>query len=256
MGYRLASAGQSRLARIAQGIAFLSLPMGVIAIMVTRSGKVDPIVGIGLVVVVAVMAAIAIAVASVAALEIWKRGVSGLAEISRVLAVGVLVLGYPGYLTVQAIRLPPINDVSTDIDDAPVFSRSSAVLEARGGHVPETLEPRQRARQGIAYPRVKPLLLEAEPDDVFETVRDAVRSLKWAVIEDVTPGGRQADGRLEAISETTLMRFKNDITIRVRKQGNFTRVDIRSASRLGRHDFGDNARRILRLIEEIAANRE
>jgi uncharacterized protein (DUF1499 family) len=33
-------------------------------------------------------------------------------------------------------------------------------------------------------------------------------------------------------------------------------VDIRSASRIGRHDFGANAKRIRRLAEEILASRD
>jgi uncharacterized protein (DUF1499 family) len=67
---------------------------------------------------------------------------------------------------------------------------------------------------------------------------------------------RLTEGRIEAIAESRLLRFQEDITIRLRSQEGSVKVDIRSASRFGRHDFGANASRIQRLIEELNTPRE
>jgi hypothetical protein len=47
------------------------------------------------------------------------------------------------------------------------------------------------------------------------------------------------------------MGFRDDIVVRIRSVGTGARVDVRSASRYGRHDFGTNAARVRSLIEDI-----
>ena len=64
-----------------------------------------------------------------------------------------------------------------------------------------------------------------------------------------TPARR--DGVIEAVARTPIMGFRDDVVIRVRRDGDGARVDVRSASRYGRHDFGTNAARIRSLLEDI-----
>jgi uncharacterized protein (DUF1499 family) len=47
------------------------------------------------------------------------------------------------------------------------------------------------------------------------------------------------------------MGFRDDVVVRIRVLRGDVRIDIRSASRYGRHDFGMNARRVRNLAEEI-----
>ena len=55
------------------------------------------------------------------------------------------------------------------------------------------------------------------------------------------------------MDRTTLMGLDEDVTVRLRPLAGQTRIDIRAASRHGRHDFGSNARRIARFAEELQA---
>jgi uncharacterized protein (DUF1499 family) len=48
-----------------------------------------------------------------------------------------------------------------------------------------------------------------------------------------------------------VLRFSEDITIRIRPRVDGSRIDIRSASRLGRHDLGANAARVAAFTDEI-----
>ena len=48
----------------------------------------------------------------------------------------------------------------------------------------------------------------------------------------------------EATDETTIFRFVDDISVRVRKDADGSAVDIRSKSRDGQGDLGANAKRI------------
>ena len=81
----------------------------------------------------------------------------------------------------------------------------------------------------------------------------AVAARGWRVIEQTRPGGRSGVGRIEATDRTLVMGFTDDVTIRVRPLAGQTRIDVRSASRLGRHDFGANARRIQNFAQEVQA---
>jgi uncharacterized protein (DUF1499 family) len=40
--------------------------------------------------------------------------------------------------------------------------------------------------------------------------------------------------------------------VRVRPRADGARIDVRSASRIGKHDFGQNARRVRAYLEEIS----
>jgi uncharacterized protein (DUF1499 family) len=253
MRYRLPPMPPSRAARAAERLAFLSVPVILAAILLTRSGQVDPLQGAAMVALGAILAVAALAVASVAAFEIWRFGRIGLGALFRGVFVAALVLAYPAWLAGKALRLPVLNDISTDIVDPPVYSTSRTALAARGGRNPSDLDPRRRQAQLAAYPGVRTIIIEGEPEEAFQQVIEAVRKLRWRVIEEVRPDDRRGQGRIEAIHETLLMRFSDDITIRLRPSGNEVRVDIRSASRIGRHDFGANAARILRLQQEIVS---
>ena len=47
------------------------------------------------------------------------------------------------------------------------------------------------------------------------------------------------------------MGFRDDVVVRVSAAGAGARIDVRSASRYGTHDFGANARRVVALLSDI-----
>jgi uncharacterized protein (DUF1499 family) len=246
----------SRFVQWAERLGYLAVPLAIIAVLLTRSGQVPPMTGVLVLAASALVSTLAVALAIVGAVDIWRNGRTGLAGLFRAGVVAAIVLAFPAYLAIEAGRLPRMNDISTDIADPPVFSRSGRVLAARNGHVPAAIDPRERERQRVAYPDLRTLVLEVEADEAFRLVKDAVTTLKWRIIEESAPGGRSGQGRIEAVAETMIMRFQDDIVIRIRPSGAGTRIDVRSASRVGKHDFGANARRIRRLVEEILAPKE
>ena len=150
-----------------------------------------------------------------------------------------------------AATRPALADVSTDIDDPPAFSRSQAALTARAGRVPPDIPAARRRLQRQAYPKAVPILLELPADAAFDLARRAALGLGWQVLETARPGGRSGAGRVEAVARGRILRFSEDITIRVRPRVDGSRIDIRSASRLGSHDLGANAARVAAFAGEI-----
>lgn len=55
--------------------------------------------------------------------------------------------------------------------------------------------------------------------------------------------------RFEAVDETALFGFKDDIVVRVRATGQGSVMDVRSVSRVGESDLGANAKRIQAFVD-------
>jgi uncharacterized protein (DUF1499 family) len=242
----------SRPAKWSPVVAWYALLVTVMAVLLIRFGRVDYTAGFVTLGAGLAMALLAIALAGMGFIRIWQEGRRGLGSAVQGVFVAVLVLAYPAWFAVKAVTLPPINDITTDIDNPPSFSRSRAALEARGGRVPPDVPPDRREAQREAYAQIAPLTLDLPPEEAFEIVRKAAQNRGWQIVEAVKPGGRTGLGRLEAVDRTLLLRLPDDITVRVRPRADGTRIDVRSASRIGTHDLGANAARLRAFLEEVS----
>jgi uncharacterized protein (DUF1499 family) len=61
-----------------------------------------------------------------------------------------------------------------------------------------------------------------------------------------------SSGRIEATARTRWFGFTDDIVVRIRPEGAGSRIDVRSASRVGRSDVGANAARIKEYLDRLA----
>ena len=197
------------------------------------------------------IACLAMLCAGAAAIVIWRTGRKSVSLLLSGSFIALLVLAYPAYLAYQAVRLPPLHDITTDIDDPPSFSLSHEALAARKGFTPLSVAPTLRELQLDAYPDVQPIILDLDANDAYQTVLNTVAALHWALADSQPPSGRLGLGHVDAIARGFLLGFPNDITIRIRPLAGQARIDIRSVSRIGQHDFGANARRILAFTDEL-----
>jgi uncharacterized protein (DUF1499 family) len=99
-----------------------------------------------------------------------------------------------------------------------------------------------------AYPDVLPQYFSTDPARVYDESVAAVEELDdWEVVE-----AKEEERVVEATRETTLFGFVDDITITVQPQTEFvTVVKVRSRSRVGKGDFGQNARNIREFQAEL-----
>ncbi len=231
-------------------IALMALVVAGYAVVLVRGGAQD-LRGLVTVGAALSLAAIAGLAAVIALMRIWQHGLKGVAMAAQALVLVALLLALPAFYMLRALTLPALNDVTTDIENPPEFSRSRAALAAREGRVPPSVEVSVREKQRLGYPAIVPILLEQPAEEAFDLARKSALVLGWQVIEATPPGGRTGAGRIEAMQRTTILRFTDDITIRIRPRAEGTRIDLRSASRIGRHDLGTNARRIQRFADEI-----
>lgn len=60
-------------------------------------------------------------------------------------------------------------------------------------------------------------------------------------------------GEIRAVAVTPVLRFRDDVTFRLARDGDGVMVNVRSRFRVGKGDFGANARRIRRFQEAFAS---
>lgn len=190
------------------------------------------------------LAAAAVSLLS-ALLSLRHRPRRGLLPAVVGIALGLLIVALPLAHLRAARSVPPIHDISTDLEDPPSFS---AILPLRAG-APNPAEyggPAVAAEQRKAYPDIAPITLPLSPDQAYGKALAAARALGWDVV-----AARPASGRIEATDRTFWFGFRDDIVVRVRPREGGSVIDVRSVSRVGRSDTGTNAKRIRRFIDEM-----
>lgn len=179
---------------------------------------------------------------------------SGVRRLGAWTLAAAMVVGI-AWLVPQSYRppegTPPIHDITTDTSDPPEFV---AVMSLRGpgtnpveyGTFRDMTPERQASMQAEAYPDIQPQYFDAPPGEVYERALQAVDTLGWELV-DADP----EEGRIEATDTTFWFRFKDDIVITIQEEGDQTRLDARSTSRVGTSDVGKNAARLRALFAEL-----
>jgi uncharacterized protein (DUF1499 family) len=232
--------------------AVFALATAGVAIALSRFGGVDPAAALTVFGAALVLAFLAVLLAGAAGVVIWRTGRTGADKAAIGFALSLALLAEPAYLMVVALRLPAINDVSTDLESPPSFMISAKAREARAGRAPPAFSEAAGAQQKTAYPEVQPVLVDLEADQAFQLALRIAKDLGWRIV-DANPPNLRVDGvaQIEATDRSLLFGFVDDIVIRIRPLAIQTRIDIRSTSRVGRHDFGANAHRIDRFAAAV-----
>ena len=101
------------------------------------------------------------------------------------------------------------------------------------------------------YPDLDPRTYAVVSTGVYSAAAEAIASMPhWQLVES---GSGEAGTAIHAVRTTRLLRFKDDVRIRLEPAGKGTIVHVRSASRVGRIDFGQNARNIEELFAALDA---
>jgi hypothetical protein len=137
----------------------------------------------------------------------------------------LLVLAAGGAIAFGVTRWPLLNDVET-------------------GRTPE-------------YPDLQPRAYAQGEAAVAKAARGALGRLPRFAF--VGAGSGRGGSELQALARAPLIPLKSDVTVRIRRERGATRVSVRSKSRSGPIDLGQNARNVREFLgaldEELAAGR-
>lgn len=153
---------------------------------------------------------------------------------------GITPLLLPLLFLVQALRMPPLNDVSTDPYNPPPLRWAAELRTAQD--LPINAAPLKAFES-----KPGPLYTSASPIEVITEANELMEELGWQV--------RPSQDGLDAVATTGWFGFQDDVALRVVAGPRETRIDMRSASRQGRSDLGTNRARIedflIRLNERL-----
>lgn len=93
------------------------------------------------------------------------------------------------------------------------------------------------------FPELELRCYQMSPSALFMRIERALAMLDWDIMD--------SDARhytLHAVVESRLLKFKDDVEIRLQATEGGTELHIRSSSRMGRGDLGANTRHILDLL--------
>ena len=183
---------------------------------------------------------------TVAAIVIAARRGTGMAMAVIALVIVVAAFAMPASKLRQAARLPRIHDITTDTDQPPRFV-SVVALRAGAANPVEHGGPEVAAQQRKGYPDLQPLPVPLPPNQAFDKALAAARAMGWEIV-----ASDPSSGRIEATDTTFWFGFKDDVVVRVAAAPNGSRVDVRSASRVGVSDVGTNAARIRKYLAALS----
>lgn len=152
---------------------------------------------------------------------------------------------------VEGLRAPAIHDITTDMANPPQFILAADDRD-EADH-PVTYEGEIIARlQERAYPTITSGIYPLASEAMKNAIETTLKQLEWRTLGETSleDGGFQ----FEAVDQSFLFGFEDDVVVRVTPQQNGSKVDVRSASRLGLGDLGANAGRIRLFFETLEEN--
>lgn len=228
-----------------------SLVLGLLAILVPMIGALGTrfefwsfVVGLLAMPLSLLLALVGLALGIVSLLRLRKAG-ERLVLPAHGAGLSLLVSLYLANSMFSGFLMPPIHNVSTDIEDPPQFTHAQTLRGENANPLHydgAMIGPLQRE----GYPDVRPLVLDIPKDAMYQRVKMVLQAMRMEVTRE-----DPEQGEIEAVATTFWFGFKDDIIVRLRAADGGTRLDIRSVSRVGVVDIGANAERIVEIIKRV-----
>jgi hypothetical protein len=187
--------------------------------------------------------------AVLAGTTIWFTGYRGGRFAAFALVIGTLVSAYPATLAAIGWLQPAVTDITTDPADPPGFEIVAAARPASAN--PLLYAVRLAPLQRRLYPEIRTVELDLPAADVNDIVTELIDGQRWRLLDQQAYRGPDREGRFELVTRSLILGLRDDIVIRIRHANGRSRIDMRSAARYGRQDFGVNARRVMAALDEI-----
>lgn len=164
--------------------------------------------------------------------------------------IGLLLSGgHAGFMASRAViasKVPGIHDVTTDLQNPPNFVKIKLGADNLRG---VTSVEHWRELHSKAYHSLNPLISRKAVAAVIADAERLAKERGWEIV-NVDP----EKGVLEATASVSMIKFKDDVVLRVvpGADGTGTVVDMRSVSRVGISDLGVNAKRIKEFLTALS----
>lgn len=210
-------------------------------------GLVETLAFLWVLALVALLAALALLLAGLAFSRLWNFGARGGRDLTVGALLAMIVLVPFAVAAYWTTTYPPLKDISTDLEDPPALA--VAKDSANGTHAPT---PGERRLQVQAYPLVTGRRYDLPFKETVDAVETVFARQGWQAQGPLPSSDvNDSDAVVKAIAKSFVLELPVDVAIRVTSEGETSYVDMRSASRYGRQDLGDNAARIVKFLAEL-----
>lgn len=209
-----------------------------------RYGLIETVPFLAVLAVVGTLGIAGLACATLALFGVWRRGDAGVGLALRGALWSLVVLAPFVFSGWRFFAYPTLSDIATDPLDPPRLTFSAS----RAGYDEAVV-----AAMADAYPEITGRRYAVPTELVMETVLDLVAARGWQIGATDGIAGLDAQTTIGVTAFSYILRFPADVAIRISDETDTTYVDMRSASRFGRHDLGDNAARIRRFLADLDA---
>lgn len=245
-----------------QKIAVFAACFLVVVVLGHRFGSINTIptfwllgVGLGLVVT-------AIALSLRGLFDLWERGEEGGLKAARGLFLAGILISPFIFFGLKAFTLPPISDVSTDLDDPPQYENA---VDDRTESMNDMADPSEATKrlQLKTYPRVVARRYPLGAGRVFRAVAELVRERDWTILTSASSSGEAPvdDEGSALVAKPTVDSRGRPLriglpTFRPSAGGAEpnTVVEAQSVSPIGRDDNNDEPALEERYVEAVASS--
>jgi hypothetical protein len=160
----------------------------------------------------------------------------------------------------QAEAYPDLSPRLYELPIGEVYAAVGKLVKNRGWSVTVDEPPPSAPKPASPETPAQPAPEEAAESEDLSHKGEMVQSRKEAVRKVVQPEPELTPpppppppetGSIHAVAFTPLLRFPDDVVVRLEESPEGTRVDMRSVSRMGMHDLGQNARRIKAFLADL-----
>ncbi len=246
----------SRSARWSLRLSRFAIPVYILTAVFHQFGIIGAQTMLILFAIIWIGAAFAIILAVVGLLTIWSYGLDGAGRALLGIALSLPLIAVPLYFAGLTLLYPQMNDISTNLTAPPAFIQLSGIRPSDANQIVSGYTLENARIQGDAYPDIRPLYLGSSVEDTYAAVILVVRDMGWRIVIEEPAIDSDSPAGIQAVAKTLLAGFEDDVIISISPDQGDTRIDVRSVSRYGRHDFGANAARIkgflIALQEQVA----
>lgn len=244
----------SRAARWSRGLSNFSLVLFAVACLAHHFGVLETGAFLLVLGIAGFLASCGLALSALGFSRLWNFGDRGGIDSALGAFVGLLVLSPFAFVAYGTATHPQISDISTDLSDPPALSHA---MQARTGAMNEIapIGDEAAAAQRRYYPHVVGRRYDMPILQVGDIVSAIIKRRGWRSVGARRPAGGPSlppgEITLEAVAYTALLALPSDVAVRLTDEGETTFVDMRSASRFGSNDLGDNARRVVAFLDDL-----
>ncbi|MDR3493703.1 MAG: DUF1499 domain-containing protein [Ancalomicrobiaceae bacterium] len=233
----------SRAALWSRRLGGIAVPILLVTLIEHRADVIETAHALVLVAVATTLGIAALLSAAFGFHVIWERGFVGARSASLGVVYGLMALAPAIYGGYAAATHPTLSDISTDWVDPPLF-REVAFARVGSSNGVDPPPPEKIQLQKAVYPDIVTRRFGIGTEQLFNAAKKVVDRNGWKVLQVLQPKEDGDRGRIEAETHTQLLGAEEDVVIRILADSAGAHLDMRSSSRFGTHDMGQNAERI------------